>query len=95
MYLFSLKLYLLLVRVVPNTPIPLYINMFTTVLKSYTFILLAYFAFIFSFAFSFSMVYSNEAEVTNFNTSMVQEDTEEGDGEVDYFGNLGMSLVKV
>ena len=54
-----IQLYLLLVRIVPNTPIPLYINMFTTVLKTYTFILLSYAAFLLSFAFSFSLVYSN------------------------------------
>ena len=45
-------------RIVPNTPIPLYINMFTTVLKTYTFILLSYFAFLLSFAFAFSMVFA-------------------------------------
>ena len=54
------KLYLLLVRIVPNTPIPLYINMFTTVLRTYTFILLSYFAFLLSFAFAFSLVYSQD-----------------------------------
>ena len=52
-----MQLYLLLVRVVPNTPIPLYINMFTTVLKSYTFILLCYMAFIISFAYSFFLIF--------------------------------------
>ena len=35
-----IQLYMLLVRIAPNTPIPVYINMFTTVLKTYTFILL-------------------------------------------------------
>ena len=51
-----MQLYLLLVRVVPNTPIPVYINMFTTVLKTYTFILMSYMAFILSFAYSFYLI---------------------------------------
>ncbi len=51
-----MQLYLLLVRVVPNTPIPIYINMFTTVLKTYTFILMSYLAFIVSFAYSFYLI---------------------------------------
>ena len=37
-----IQLYMLLVRIAPNTPIPVYINMFTTVLKTYTFILLRF-----------------------------------------------------
>jgi flagellar basal body-associated protein FliL len=53
-----MQLYLLLVRVVPDTPIPIYINMFTTVLKTYTLILLSYMAFILSFAYSFFLVFS-------------------------------------
>ena len=52
------QLYLLLVRVVPNTPIPVYINMFITVLKTYIFILLCYLAFIVSFAYSFFIIFS-------------------------------------
>lgn len=57
MLLAFMQLYLLLVRIVPNTPIPVYINMFTTVLKTYTFILLSYLAFILSFAYSFYLVF--------------------------------------
>ena len=53
------QLYLLLVRVVPNTPIPVYINMFITVLKTYIFILLCYLAFIISFAYSFFIIFSD------------------------------------
>lgn len=53
-----MQLYLLLVRVVPDTPIPIYINMFTTVLKTYTLILLSYMAFILSFAYSFFLIFS-------------------------------------
>ena len=53
-----MQLYLLLVRVVPNTPIPIYINMFTTVLKTYVFILLSYLAFIISFAYSFFLIFN-------------------------------------
>jgi hypothetical protein len=60
-----LQLYLLLVRIVPNTPIPLYINMFTTVLRTYTFILLSYFPFLLSFAFAFSLVFTNDDEKMN------------------------------
>ena len=52
-----IQLYLLLVRIAPNTPIPVYINMFTTVLKTYTFILLSYFAFIMSFSYSFYLIF--------------------------------------
>ena len=53
------QLYLLLVRVVPNTPIPVYINMFITVLKTYTFILLCYMAFIIAFSYSFFIIFSD------------------------------------
>ena len=79
-------------RIVPNTPIPLYINMFTTVLKTYSFILLSYFAFLLSFAFAFSLVYAHEevegtADSTNNNNST--------QGETDHFGTLWLSLVKV
>ena len=84
------QLYLCLVRIVPNTPIPLYINMFTTVLKTYSFILLSYFAFLLSFAFAFSLVYAHEEiEVTpTMNNNSTQ-------GETDHFGTLWLSLVKV
>jgi hypothetical protein len=56
-----LQLYLLLVRVVPNTPIPVYINMFTTVLKTYTLILSSYFFFVMAFAYSFYLIFSPQA----------------------------------
>ncbi|TRY68237.1 hypothetical protein TCAL_06841 [Tigriopus californicus] len=62
MLLAFMQLYLLLVRIVPNTPIPIYINMFTTVLKTYTFILLSYLAFILSFAYSFYLVFGSGAK---------------------------------
>ena len=76
-------------RIVPNTPIPLYINMFTTVLKTYSFILLSYFAFLLSFAFAFSLVYAHEEiEVTASANNNTQ-------GETDHFGTLWLSLVKV
>jgi hypothetical protein len=45
---------------VPNTPVPLYVNMFKTVLRTYTFILLSYFAFIVAFAFCFHLVWTVE-----------------------------------
>ena len=83
------QLYLCLVRIVPNTPIPLYINMFTTVLKTYSFILLSYFAFLLSFAFAFSLVYAHE-EVEE-----TAESTDSTPGETDHFGTLWLSLVKV
>ena len=77
-------------RIVPNTPIPLYINMFTTVLKTYSFILLSYFAFLLSFAFAFSLVYAHEEpEVTAASSSNSTQ------GETDHFGTLWLSLVKV
>ena len=53
-----MQVYLLLVRVVPNTPIPVYINMFTTVLKTYTLILMSYLVFIVIFAYSFFLIFS-------------------------------------
>ena len=52
------QLYLLLVRIVPNTPVPMYINMFTTVLKTYILIILSYLAFILSFAYSFYLIFN-------------------------------------
>ena len=79
-----------LVRIVPNTPIPLYINMFTTVLKTYSFILLSYFAFLLSFAFAFSLVYAHE----EVETTPTLNSTSSG-GETDHFGTLWLSLVKV
>jgi len=51
------QLYLLIVRVFPNTPIPVYINMFTTVLKTYILILASYMAFLLSFAYAFFLVF--------------------------------------
>ena len=99
-----IQLYLLFVRVAPNTPIPVYINMFTTVLKTYTFILLSYLAFILSFAYSFFLIFGLHKEVkrkiiekidvkTNLTISQSEttEEKEEGDA---YFGNIGLSFVK-
>ena len=91
-----MQLYLLLVRVVPNTPLPLYINMFTTVLKTYTLILLSYMAFIISFAYSFYLLFSpiqfqRAAGVTNNANSTDDEEDVGGDP---YFQNFGLSFVK-
>ena len=72
-----MQLYLLLVRVVPNTPIPVYINMFTTVLKTYTLILLSYLAFIVSFAYSFYLILSDKSNKTSCT---------EDSGNCDFFG---------
>ena len=52
------QLYFLLVRVIPNTPIPIYVNMFTTVMRTYALILASYFFFILVFAFSFWLIFS-------------------------------------
>ena len=52
-----MQVYLLGVRVAPNTALPLYINMFVTVLKSYTFILMYFLAFIVSFAYTFFLIF--------------------------------------
>jgi len=52
------QLYFLLVRVIPNTPIPIYVNMFTTVMRTYALILASYFFFILVFAFSFYLIFS-------------------------------------
>ena len=87
-----MQLYLLLVRIVPNTPIPLYINMFTTVLKSYTFILLSYFAFLLSFAFCFTLVFATDDTVTLLaNGTTVTEESQD----TDHFGDIWFSLMKV
>ncbi|XP_023346076.1 uncharacterized protein LOC111715063 [Eurytemora carolleeae] len=86
-----MQVYLLLVRIVPNTPIPLYVNMFSTVLRTYTFILLSYFAFLVSFAFSFSLVYSAEPCIVSANSTDTTACEENAD---DQFGNLGYALVK-
>ena len=94
-----MKLYLLLVRIVPNTPIPLYINMFTTVLRTYTFILLSYFAFLLSFAFAFSLVFakedSNMETIIDSNSNGTENAEETDDGEIDHFGTIWYSLMKV
>ena len=89
-----LQLYLLLVRIVPNTPMPLYISMFKTVLKTYSFILLSYFAFLLSFAFAFSLVYAHEEteEAASANSTSNSTSTQT---ETDHFGTLWLSLVKV
>lgn len=94
-----MQLYLLLVRVVPNTPIPIYINMFTTVLKTYTFILLSYLAFILSFAYSFFLMFGghdvskNNAKAANM-TGNVPNSDDSGETGDPYFGNIGLALVK-
>jgi hypothetical protein len=62
------QLYLILVRIVPNTPIPLYVNMYKTVLRTYSFILLSYFAFLLSFSFCFHLIYAPEPELVEANT---------------------------
>ena len=72
----------------PNTPIPLYINMFTTVLRSYTFILLSYFAFLLSFAFSFNLAFAVPDEILANGTMVASEET-------DHFGSIWLSLMKV
>ena len=76
--------------------------MFTTVLRTYTFILLSYFAFLLSFAFAFSLVFAVEDSTmnsiidTNTNTSnSSMEEEEESDGEIDHFGTIWYSLMKV
>ena len=68
-----MQVYLLGVRVAPNTALPLYINMFVTVLKSYTFILMYFLAFIVSFAYTFFLIFgykqpSVDAVTSNNNT---------------------------
>ena len=95
-----MQLYLLLVRIVPNTPIPLYINMFTTVLRTYTFILLSYFAFLLSFAFAFSLVFANDdgnmnTMIDSTNSNITSTTEVEDDGEIDHFGSIWYSLMKV
>ena len=86
-------------RIVPNTPIPLYINMFTTVLKTYTFILLSYFAFLLSFAFAFSLVFAvddgNMNTMIDTNSNVTKTTEVEDDGEIDHFGSIWYSLMKV
>lgn len=90
-----MQLYLLLVRVVPNTPIPIYINMFTTVLKTYTFILMSYMAFIMSFAYSFFLMFSDDHIYRSKKMNGTANATTDHEEEEDLlFGNIGYALVK-
>ena len=86
-----MQLYLLLVRVVPNTPIPIYVNMFTTVLKTYVFILLSYSAFIISFAYSFFLIFNSQYDRSSEN-EQTQKTTESEDDKI--WGSIGYSIVK-
>ena len=85
-----MQLYLLLVRVVPNTPIPIYVNMFTTVLKTYVFILLSYSAFIISFAYSFFLIFNSQYDRSE--NDQTQKTTESEDDRI--WGSIGYSIVK-
>ena len=64
-----MQVYLLGVRVAPNTALPLYINMFVTVLKSYTFILMYFLAFIVSFAYTFFLIFGYNRDLLLAKTS--------------------------
>jgi hypothetical protein len=64
--------------------------MFTTVLKSYTFILLSYFAFLLSFAFSFTLVFSSDDTITLTNGTIIDNPSTE----TDHFANIWYSLMK-
>ena len=86
-----MQLYLLLVRVVPNTPIPIYVNMFTTVLKTYVFILLSYSAFIISFAYSFFLIFNSQYDRSSEN-DQTQKITEPEDDKI--WSSIGYSIVK-
>ena len=86
-----MQLYLLLVRVVPNTPIPIYVNMFTTVLKTYVFILLSYSAFIISFAYSFFLIFNSQYDRSSEN-DQTQKTTEPEDDKI--WSSIGYSIVK-
>ena len=93
-----MQLYILLVRVVPNSPIPIYINMFTTVLKTYTFILMSYMAFILSFAYSFYLILGNHAnnDFTSYGGSAVNTNnsTNATSTETNNFGHIGKSIIR-
>ena len=86
-----MQLYLLLVRVVPNTPIPIYVNMFTTVLKTYVFILLSYSAFIISFAYSFFLIFNSKYDRGSEN-NQTQRIIEPEDDKI--WSSIGYSIVK-
>ena len=86
-----MQLYLLLVRVVPNTPIPIYVNMFTTVLKTYVFILLSYSAFIISFAYSFFLIFNSQYD-RNVKNNETQRVIEPEDDKI--WSSIGYSIVK-
>jgi hypothetical protein len=45
------------VKVFPTTSIPIYVNMFTTVMKTYIYLLSSYLAFLMSFAYSFFLIF--------------------------------------
>lgn len=87
-----MQLYLLLVRVVPNTPIPVYINMFITVMKTYALILMSYLAFILSFAYSFFLVFSDRDTKSQQQKSSLNGTMKEDNDMI--FGNFGFAVVK-
>ena len=72
--------------------------MFTTVLKTYTFILLSYFAFLLSFAFAFSLVFATDKNMKTLidsNSNDTETEDETDDGEIDHFGTIWYALMKV
>ena len=82
-------------RIVPNTPIPLYINMFTTVLKTYFFILLSYVPFLIAFSFVFSLIFNVESgDNGNGTVNSTNTTTSSEDEEFDHFGTIFSSLVR-
>ena len=69
--------------------------MFTTVLKTYFYILLSYIPFLLAFSFVFSLIYnvsSDSNDSTNSSNSTNSSSTE--DEEFDHFGTLYASLIR-
>jgi hypothetical protein len=55
--------------VFPTTSIPIYVNMFTTVTRTYFYILFSYLAFIMSFSYSFFLIFGGQVRVRPYMTS--------------------------
>ena len=81
-------------RIVPNTPIPLYINMFTTVLKTYFYILLSYIPFLLAFSFVFSLIYNVSSDTDDPSAASNSTNATAEEQEFDHFGTLYASLIR-
>ena len=54
----------------------MYVNMFTTVMKTYIYILLSYLAFLLSFAYSFFLIYGAQVKMESIFPYFLDKETE-------------------